>query len=285
MGNGWHEWPLVLFTVLGQTVVGALLVCAAGWASMKENVAARQRIVRMMFFLWIAMGIGFFASMMHLGSPLRALNSLNRVGQSGLSNEIAAGSVFFAVGGMGWLASIAGKLPLIMTKLWLGVSSLLGVIFIAMMSLVYQIETVPTWHTGLTTLHFFLTAFLCGPLFGAILLRAAKVNINGTMMSSISLLALLATVGMIIFQGVSLAAIHSSVQQAAALVPDYAGLQVIRIVLLTVGFACWLCPLMRRKLPLFAGMLAGFVLVACGELIGRTLFYGLHMTVGLTVAG
>ncbi|EIA6520627.1 dimethyl sulfoxide reductase anchor subunit, partial [Escherichia coli] len=24
MGNGWHEWPLVIFTVLGQCVVGAL---------------------------------------------------------------------------------------------------------------------------------------------------------------------------------------------------------------------------------------------------------------------
>ncbi|EFW8003006.1 hypothetical protein FE627_21155, partial [Shigella sonnei] len=22
MGNGWHEWPLVIFTVLGQCVVG-----------------------------------------------------------------------------------------------------------------------------------------------------------------------------------------------------------------------------------------------------------------------
>ncbi|WP_346074577.1 DmsC/YnfH family molybdoenzyme membrane anchor subunit, partial [Streptomyces thermogriseus] len=26
MGNGWHEWPLVLFTVLGQCVVGATIV-------------------------------------------------------------------------------------------------------------------------------------------------------------------------------------------------------------------------------------------------------------------
>nr|HCI8667223.1 dimethyl sulfoxide reductase anchor subunit [Klebsiella variicola] len=26
MGSGWHEWPLVLFTVLGQCVVGATLV-------------------------------------------------------------------------------------------------------------------------------------------------------------------------------------------------------------------------------------------------------------------
>jgi Tat-targeted selenate reductase subunit YnfH len=28
MGNGWHEWPLVLFTVLGQCVAGALIVVA-----------------------------------------------------------------------------------------------------------------------------------------------------------------------------------------------------------------------------------------------------------------
>ncbi len=39
------------------------------------------------------MGLGFLASIMHLGSPMRAFNSLNRVGASALSNEIAAGSV------------------------------------------------------------------------------------------------------------------------------------------------------------------------------------------------
>ncbi|HCN7150377.1 TPA: dimethyl sulfoxide reductase anchor subunit, partial [Escherichia coli] len=91
MGNGWHEWPLVIFTVLGQCVVGALIVSGIGWFAAK-NDADRQRIVRGMFFLWLLMGVGFIASVMHLGSPLRAFNSLNRIGASGLSNEIAAGS-------------------------------------------------------------------------------------------------------------------------------------------------------------------------------------------------
>lgn len=86
MGNGWHEWPLVIFTVLGQCVVGALIVSGIGWFAAK-NDADRQRIVRGMFFLWLLMGIGFIASVMHLGSPLRAFNSLNRIGASGLSNE------------------------------------------------------------------------------------------------------------------------------------------------------------------------------------------------------
>jgi hypothetical protein len=51
-----------------------------------------------MFFIWLVMGIGFLASIIHLGSPLRAFNSLNRVGASALSNEIASGALFFAGG-------------------------------------------------------------------------------------------------------------------------------------------------------------------------------------------
>ncbi len=34
MGNGWHEWPLVLFTVLGQCVVGATIVSGLGWLAL-----------------------------------------------------------------------------------------------------------------------------------------------------------------------------------------------------------------------------------------------------------
>ncbi|VFT69257.1 putative dimethyl sulfoxide reductase, anchor subunit [Escherichia coli] len=45
MGNGWHEWPLVIFTVLGQCVVGALIVSGIGWFA-ANNDADRQRIVR-----------------------------------------------------------------------------------------------------------------------------------------------------------------------------------------------------------------------------------------------
>ncbi len=48
MGNGWHEWPLVIFTVLGQCVVGALIVSGIGWFAAK-NDADRQHIIRGMF--------------------------------------------------------------------------------------------------------------------------------------------------------------------------------------------------------------------------------------------
>ena len=285
MGNGWHEWPLVLFTVLGQCVVGALIVSGLGWFAMKDDAAARQRLVRSMFFLWLVMGLGFLASIMHLGSPMRAFNSLNRIGASGLSNEIAAGSVFFAVGGLWWLVAVLGKMPPALGKLWLLVSMVLGIVFVWAMTRVYLIDTVPTWYTGYTTLAFFMTVLLSGPLFAALLLRASRVTFNGTLFASISVLALLISVAVIVLQGMSLATIHSSVQQASALVPDYASLQVWRVVLVAAGLGCWICPLVRRKEPHVAGLLLGLILVLGGEIIGRGLFYGLHMTVGMAVAG
>ena len=108
MGSGWHEWPLIIFTVFGQCVVGGFIVLAL--ALMKGDLSReqQQRVVWSMFGLWVLMGVGFIASTLHLGSPMRAFNSLNRVGASSLSNEIASGALFFAVGGIGcWRWSIS----------------------------------------------------------------------------------------------------------------------------------------------------------------------------------
>lgn len=60
MGSGWHEWPLVLFTVLGQCVAGATIVSGLGWISLTDNSEARQRLVKRMVLLWLMMGVGFW---------------------------------------------------------------------------------------------------------------------------------------------------------------------------------------------------------------------------------
>jgi Tat-targeted selenate reductase subunit YnfH len=285
MGNGWHEWPLVLFTVLGQCVAGGVIVTGAAWMSASKNSELQVKIVRAMFFLWVIMGVAFIASIMHLGSPLRAFNSLNRIGHSGLSNEIAAGSVFFAVGGFWWLLAALGKMPAALGKVWLFLTMVLGLGFVWAMTRVYQIDTVPTWYNGYTTLGFFLTVVLGGPLLGAFLLRAANFPLKGAKLATLSVLALFVAIAVVILQAFSLADIYSSVQRATALVPNYATLQVWRIALLALGLGCWVCPLIRRTPPKTLALLVGFALVVAGELIGRGLFYGLHMTVGMAVAG
>lgn len=99
MGSGWHEWPLMVFTVLGQCVVGGLIVLGLALIFGGLSRGQQQRVHRSMFVLWVLMALAFIASTLHLGSPMRAFNSLNRIGESALSNEIAAGSLFFAVAG------------------------------------------------------------------------------------------------------------------------------------------------------------------------------------------
>ena len=286
MGNGWHEWPLMVFTVFGQCVVGGFIVLALALMTGKLSREQEQRVVGSMFGLWVLMGIGFIASTMHLGSPLRAFNSLNRVGASSLSNEIASGAIFFAVGGIGWLLAVCKKLPAGLRSLWLVVTMVLGVIFVWMMVRVYNtIDTVPTWYTVWTPLSFFLTLFIGGPLLGYLLLRLAGVDGWALrLLPVVSLLALLVSIMVVVMQGSELATIRSSVQQASALVPDYGLFMAWRVVLLTLALACWCVPQIRGRKPAVSLLGLAFVLILAGEMIGRGVFYGLHMTVGMAVA-
>ncbi|EFB8812187.1 dimethyl sulfoxide reductase anchor subunit [Shigella flexneri] len=262
MGSGWHEWPLMIFTVFGQCVAGGFIVLALALLKGDLRAEAQQRVIACMFGLWVLMGIGFIASMLHLGSPMRAFNSLNRVGASALSNEIASGSIFFAVGGIGWLLAMLKKLSPALRTLWLVVTMVLGVVFVWMMVRVYNsIDTVPTWYSIWT------------PMGWAMRLLPA-----------ISVLALVVSGVMSVMQGTELATIHSSVQQAAVLVPDYGALMSWRIVLLAVALCLWIAPQLKGYQPAVPLLSVSFILLLAGELIGRGVFYGLHMTVGMAVA-
>ena len=286
MGSGWHEWPLMIFTVFGQCVAGGFIVLAL--ALMKGGLSneQQQRVVLSMFGLWVLMGIGFIASTMHLGSPMRAFNSLNRIGASSLSNEIASGALFFAVGGIGWLLAVVKKLPAGLRSLWLVATMVLGILFVWMMVRVYNtIDTVPTWYTVWTPLSFFLTLFLGGPLLGYLLLCVAGVDGWAMrLLPVVTLLALVASVIVALMQGSELPMIHSSIQQASALVPDYGSLMAWRVVALVLALACWVVPLLKGYQPAVPLLSLALVLVLVGEMVGRGIFYGLHMTVGMAIA-
>lgn len=287
MGNGWHEWPLMIFTVFGQCVAGGFIVLALALMKGGLRADAQQRIITSMFGLWVLMGLAFVASTMHLGSPLRAFNSLNRIGASALSNEIASGSLFFAVGGLGWLLAVLKKMPSALRMLWLMATMILGVVFVWMMVRVYNsIDTVPTWHTVWTPLSFFLTMFIGGPLLGYLLLSMAGVSGRPLrLLPMVSLLALIVSLVTGLMQGIELATIHSSVQQASTLVPEYGSLMAWRAVAIIAALLCWILPQLKGKRPAISLLTVAFVLVLTGELIGRGVFYGLHMTAGMAIAG
>lgn len=286
MNAGLHELPLVLFTVLAQSAVGAIILMAL-WLLLKADEPLRQRKVVLLLLLpLILLGLGFAASILHLGSPLRAFNSLNRIGSSALSNEIAAGALFFILAGVYWLLQLLDKMPAALNKLWLLLLIVSGSIFIYVMSTVYLISTVPTWNSISTPASFLLTALLAGFTLGYALLRFAGVEAAQLRwVPSILGLALLLAVCLVVLQATSLAGIQTSAQKASTLVPDYANLMILRLVLLFVGIGLlFYSRRAQNSLPSLS-LCAGVLLVFVAELIGRTLFYGLHMTVGTAIAG
>lgn len=284
MGNGWYEWPLMIFTVLGQCVVGGFFVMALVLLGKKTSPEEVRRIHFAMFFLWLLMGIAFVASVLHLGSPLRAFNSLNRLGESALSNEIGFGSLFFALGGIYWLLAVLNKMPRALGTVWLIITMFAGVGFVYAICNVYKIDTVPTWNNGYTVLNFVLTVFIGGPLLGYLLLRRAKITgCAMRLLPEISVVAFLVSMAAVVMQCTSLASINSSVQAASALIPQFGSLTVWRLILIVLGLGCWICPLVRSRTPSVAALTLAFVLIFAGELIGRAIFYGLHMTVGMAI--
>ena len=85
---------------------------------------------------------------MHLGSPLRAFNSLNRIGASALVTKSPAalvlrrGRILVAAGG-------AGKMPATLGKVWLAIAMLLGLLFVLAMTRV--IKSIPCQHGTMAT--------------------------------------------------------------------------------------------------------------------------------------
>ncbi len=62
---------LVIFTVFGQCVAGALLVSGLAWmreVTRRSNPHRAQHVL-----LWLVMGVGFIASVMHTGSPAQGV--------------------------------------------------------------------------------------------------------------------------------------------------------------------------------------------------------------------
>ena len=279
----WHEWPLIVFTVLAQTSVGAFLVLGTLLLTKQLSSSAEERLHKAMFGLWVVMGFGFLASVMHLGNPHRAINALNMVGSSWLSNEIAFGSAFFALGGSFWLLSVLDKGSEVIRKVLLLGAMAVGAVFMYSMIMVYMIDTVPTWYTWLTPAAFVLTMLVSGVALAHTLLAVADHD-NRMLDRVLPLTGLVGLFGVciIVMQlSVHLGGIETSVASALQVVSDYTAVQATRLVLLSLGMLVWLLPILRRQPVTITPMVIAFVLIVVSELLGRNVFYAMHMTAGM----
>lgn len=236
-----------------------------------------------MFILWALMGLGFMFSTTHLGSPLRAFNAFNQLGSAWLSNEVFFGAAFFAVGGLQWLLSVVKKGGMAIQKALMVGAMVLGVIFMYAMINVYMINTVPTWDNIYTPLSFIMTMVVGGLLLSQFVIVFANdsrftVDRNITMLAVIAVaISLLVTVGKLNLIG----DIQTSVAKASELVDGLGSYVILQVVLLMASLLIWILPMLNKAKVNPVNLGLALVLFLASELIGRGLFYSLHMTSGL----
>ncbi|MFA0141943.1 dimethyl sulfoxide reductase anchor subunit family protein [Vibrio kanaloae] len=278
-----HEWSLIFFTVLAQTAVGGYLLIGARALVLGHDEEKLNSYKVPMFILWALMGLGFMFSTTHLGSPLRAFNAFNQLGSAWLSNEVFFGAAFFAVGGLQWLLSVLKKGGVAIQKALMVGAMVLGVIFMYAMINVYMINTVPTWDNIYTPLSFIMTMVVGGLLLSQFVIVLANdsrftVDRNITMLAVIAVaISLLVTVGKLNLIG----DIQTSAAKASELVDGLGSYVILQVSLLMASLLVWILPMLNKAKVNPVNLGLALVLFLASELIGRGLFYSLHMTSGL----
>jgi len=166
-----REWPLVLFTVLGQAAVGTAmflilpLYIFPNWTYIRSmdglRLAAPLAII-------VLLGAAVLLSLLHLGNPGRAFRALAKSGSSWLSREILAELIFGAAAAA--LAVLAWKMPRSAAGLTLSILVVAEAgAFVYSMARIYTITAVPLWFSPATPVAFVSTSLVLGSLIGAVL--------------------------------------------------------------------------------------------------------------------
>lgn len=277
------ELPLIFFTVLAQCAVGGYLLITMRLTCIQDSKQQRLLAIKTIFFVLAFMTVGFAASTMHLGSPLRAFNSLNRVGNSGLSNEILTGSIFFGLAGIYWLAEVFSITKQSFRHVLRYLAAIAGIIFMVAMIKVYLIETVPLWNNIFTPIDFMFTVITAGMLFGFLLLNAfngSSIKAN-KVITALGLLLIALHFVIMIARILSFSGIDTSIHQAATNLHEYTPMIMSQCVLMIIAAIFWVRAAHRPLKHNTVIALIAFIALFAAEILGRGVFYGMHFTVGL----
>jgi anaerobic dimethyl sulfoxide reductase subunit C (anchor subunit) len=279
------EWPLVAFTILGQTAVGVFVIFHLPFLVRGRLPGSGWRLTWIVTLAIVVLltALAVFVSFFHLRHPLRARYALSNLRASWLSREILFELLF---GGLvvleGWLAYVR---PASRGTLWpvIAATGLAGALFIVSMARLYMLPALPAWSGAYTPLSFLLTTLVLGAVGTDVIVRefagpgAFDLNLTGTALLLIAAEILLAVI---------LAPRHGlrGVRPGPSLRPTADAprrFHRARIVLLALASVCLTLDramggndIMNEK-GIGPALLLAFVLMLAGEIAGRFYFYGL----------
>ncbi|HDT13529.1 MAG TPA: hypothetical protein ENO03_04145 [Candidatus Aminicenantes bacterium] len=169
-----REWPLVVFTVLGQMAVGVFWLFHLPFLVRFRTplYGWRTSWLFVLAFVGLVTALAAAVSFFHLRHPLRARFAVSNLRSSWLSREILGELAFMAlVAASGWLAWTRAPAPGLIWAL-LVAGCLAGGFFLVSMIRLYMLPTLPAWRGAHTPLSFVMTTLALGALATEIIVRA-----------------------------------------------------------------------------------------------------------------
>lgn len=302
-----HELPLVTFTILAQMSVGAFVVLGLVQLVARRRFAGAQ-IEALSDPALYAIGptivLGLIASVLHLGNPLNAVNSIMGVSHSWLSREILFGTGFAGLGALFALLQWKRIGSDGLRQALAGITAIVGLGLVFAMAKVYMLSTVPAWNSLATPVSFFTTTLILGSLavgaaFMANVMRRAKRGDDANAERAIIVRGSMKgiAIGVIVLVGVSFVTLPLYAMNLAA----EGGAAAVSAALITSAGSGWV--LATRLLLLFVGAVviglfvlkvsdtaprrtlaiaaySAILLVLVAEVLGRMLFYASFQNVG-----
>lgn len=200
-----NEWSLVSFTLLTQFSIGVwLMLTLAFYTNQPQNniVSTGFNLRSAEFFILLTIIIATVISLLHLGSPLHAVNSMNNLSGSWISKEILLLILF----GTGVLIIVLGKWlnwSASVLHIFYFLSCITGVFLLISMAGIYMISTVPSWNSWHTPVSFFLAMAIMG-IMGIILITHLKnpEQLSSNFYSNLILILIVLCIAELIVSGV-----------------------------------------------------------------------------------
>lgn len=284
------EMPLALFSSLAPMGAGAFVILAIAFMTTKFDGDALKKIDRMTAIPVAFVIVGFIASFFHLANPMNAMNVLSGTGSSPLSNEIVVGCIFTLIMLVYWIWALTGKMSEGARKGMAAVTAVAGLVFALFTGMAYMIDTIPSWNTFAGPIQILGFALVGGAALAVLVVSLAGCGAhlkepslrNGTI--AVLIVGLVCGIGGIAMQAASASGMENAFYSGADLVSGVTMIIVCGAICLLGTGVCDFFAVRGASAGTLVGVSVGAaVLAIVGIILLRLAFYGMQMSVGLSM--
>lgn len=303
-----REWALPVYTILIQLATGGLV--ALWWIRVRFARLGGKELDRMtripILILFSTVIIGIIGAHFHLSKPFFSFTAMANFVHSWLSREILVTVLFsLALGALMLLTwFVPGHFRLKTALGW--IAAFLGLATVFCMAQVYLLPTQIAWNSAMTVLSYYVEAALLGTIaLGAILLMDLNFNYDQQSkglklhdqvvsesvraLAFASAVALVANLALNSQQIIHINSLQSeTAQMSMRLLSDlYQPLFIIRLILGIAGVSWLMVSYLRNSTAkgeikrLISSAYIACTMVLVGEILGRFLFYAVHVRSGI----